>query len=67
MRRPAGAALFGLKFVHLGLNGYCLICRASLTAAAAWPCDDCGGWVESAPPWAILSAVEAPELKQVAA
>ncbi len=67
MRRPVQLALFGAVYVHLGLNGYCLICKASLTAAAAWPCDDCGGWVEPVAPWMMLTAVEAPELEQVAA
>ena len=70
MRRPAVPGqlpLFGAQYIHIGLNGYCLICKASLTAAAAWPCDDCVGWVEPVAPWMMLTAVEVPELEQMEA
>jgi hypothetical protein len=59
--------LFGREYVHIGYRGHCLICRASLAAAAAWPCDDCPGWVEPVPPWMILAAADAPELEQLEA
>ena len=60
MRRPVQLALFGAVFIHLGSRGQCLICKASLAAAAAWPCDDCPGWVEPVMPWMVLAAAGVP-------
>ena len=62
---PAQLALFGPQPVHIARDGMCALCRVSLAVAAAWDrldgCHDCPGWVEPAPPWALLTADEEPE------
>jgi hypothetical protein len=47
--------------VHIGTR-HCLVCKVSLVVLAAWDdCWCCPGWVEPAPPWALLTAVAEPE------
>ena len=63
-RGPVQLALFGPRYVHLGLGGYCVACRVLLSLADEWTCCGvCPGWVEPAPPWALLTAVEKPALE----
>lgn len=75
-RRAPGrgqAALFGppaRQPVHIWLRGLCVACRVSEVALAAWDwCFCCPGWVEPAPPWALLTADQEPapvELREAA-
>ena len=61
-------SLFGCQPVHLGARGHCLMCKASLAATSAWDdCWACPGWVEPAPPWAVLGVVEEPATLERAA
>ena len=62
MRRrvsPAQGVLFGRQYVHIG-HPTCLMCKVLMAIAAVQECDDCPGWVEPAPLWAVLGAVEEP-------
>ena len=66
---PAQLPLYGLQYVHVGHRGpvtgnaECAVCRVSLALADALTCGACPGWVDPAPPWALLTAVEAPPLE----
>jgi len=75
MRPPAQLPLFqiGPVMVHirrwsdLAGDWVCAWCRVNLAAAAAWDqlggdcdCHDCPGYVEPAPPWALLTAADEP-------
>lgn len=63
MRRPANPAqgvLYGLQSVHVGRYArspslrVCALCKVLLAVSATWECSTCPGWVEPAPPWAVL-------------
>jgi hypothetical protein len=60
---PGQVPLFDLprrQAVHIGVST-CLVCKVSLAVLAGWDdCWCCPGWVEPAPPWALLTAVADP-------
>jgi len=72
MRPPAQLPLFHLGPVMVHIRRWsdpagdwvCAWCRVNLAAAAAWDqlgdcdCHSCPGYVEPAPPWALLTADE---------
>jgi hypothetical protein len=54
-RAPVQLPLFGPQSVHIGYRGYCLMCKVLLALADdLTDCSPCPGWVEPAPPWAVL-------------
>lgn len=59
--------LFGRQYVHLGrysrTAGFvvCVMCKVSLAIAELYDdCSSCRGFVEPAPPWSVLGAVQEP-------
>jgi hypothetical protein len=67
MRRPAPSQLplFGSQYVHVGRYApssslrTCIMCAVLLVVADEFdPCGACPGWVEPAPPWAVLDRTE---------
>ena len=61
-------SLFGCQPVHVGCRGFCVMCHVSLAFDASLnDCGACPGWVEPAPPWAVLGVVEEPATLERAA